>query len=69
MDMFGIASSSMALSQSQTLSQVGMAVMGMSLDNAKAMAASEVAALDSMPGPALERSVNPAIGGNFDMSV
>ena len=69
MDMFGIASASMALSQSQALSQVGMAVMGMTLDTANAMAASEVAALDSMPGPALEHSVNPAVGGNFDMSV
>lgn len=69
MDMFGIASASMAMSQSQTLNQVGLAVMGMSLDDAKAMAASEVAALDSMPGPALERSVNPSVGGNFDMSV
>lgn len=61
-----IALVSMALAQTQSLSQVGVAV----LDNA--MESSEIAGqglMKMMDAAAMERSVNPAVGSNFDMLV
>ena len=61
-----IASISMAMAQTNSLSKIGTAV----LDNA--MEASEIAGqgiVNMMNAAALERSVNPAIGSNFDMLV
>ena len=61
-----IASISMAMAQTNSLSKVGIAV----LDNA--MEANEIAGqgiMKMMDAAAMERSVNPAIGSNFDMVV
>ena len=61
-----IAKVSMALAQTQSLSQVGVAVLD------KAMESSEVAGqgiMKMMDAAAMERSVNPAVGSNFDMLV
>lgn len=69
MDIMNVAALSTNLSALKTGSEIGMKVLGMSLDTANEMAASQVAALSSMPGPALEHSVNPAVGGNIDYSV
>ena len=69
MDMMDIASLSMPVMQSQTLAQVGTSVMSMALDDAKDLAANQAQMLQSAPAPALERSINPHIGGNIDYSV
>lgn len=61
-----IALVSMALAQTQSLSQVGVAVLD------KAMESSEAAGnglMKMMDAAAMERSVNPAVGSNFDMLV
>ena len=61
-----IASISMALAQTKSLSKVGVAV----LENA--MEANEIAGqgiMKMMDAAAMERSVNPAVGSNFDMVV
>ena len=61
-----IASISMAMAQTNNLSKVGVAV----LDNA--MVANEIAGqglMKMMDAAAMERSVNPAVGSNFDMVV
>lgn len=61
-----IAAISMAMAQTNSLSQVGVAV----LDNA--MEANEIAGqgiVNMIDAAALERSVNPAVGSNFDMVV
>ena len=51
----------MGMSQINALQSVNTALMSMSLDNASAQG-SELAKM-------MELSVNPAVGGNFDMSV
>ncbi|MBQ8039848.1 MAG: YjfB family protein [Lachnospiraceae bacterium] len=61
-----IASISMAMAQTKSLSKVGVAVLD------KAMESNEIAGqgiMKMMDAAALERSVNPAIGSNFDMLV
>ena len=61
-----IASISMALAQTKSLSKVGVAVLD------KAIESSEVAGqgiIKMMDAAAMERSVNPAVGSNFDMLV
>ena len=61
-----IAKVSMALAQTNSLSKVGVAVLD------KAMESSEIAGqgiMKMMDAAAMERSVNPAIGSNFDMLV
>lgn len=61
-----IASISMAMAQTDSLSRVGVAVLD------KAMESSETAGqgiIDMMNAAALERTVNPAVGSNFDMLV
>lgn len=61
-----IASISMAMAQTNSLSQVGVAVLG------NAMEANEIAGqgiVNMIDAAALERSVNPAVGSNFDMVV
>lgn len=61
-----IASISMAMAQTNTLSKIGVAV----LDNA--MEVNEMAGqgiVNMIDAAAMERSVNPAVGGNFDMLV
>lgn len=61
-----IASVSMALAQTNSLSKVGIAVLD------KAVESTEIAGqgiLKMMDAAAMERSVNPAVGSNFDMVV
>ena len=61
-----IASISMAMAQTNTLSKIGVAVLD------KAMATNEAAGqgiINMIDAAAMERSVNPAVGGNFDMLV
>lgn len=61
-----IASISMAMAQTNSLSQVGVAVLG------NAMEANEIAGqgiVNMIDAAALERSVYPAVGSNFDMVV
>ena len=61
-----IASVSMALANVETLTQVGTAVLDRAMETNETMAAGMVEIIDSA---AMERSVNPHIGSNFDMRV
>ncbi|MBQ9361291.1 MAG: YjfB family protein [Lachnospiraceae bacterium] len=68
MDAIGMASPtgliqnvSSALSAAQTGSEVGTKMLSKALDTQDAMGASMIRMM--------ENSVNPAVGGNFDMSV
>ena len=61
-----IAGLSMNLAQTQLLSNVGTAVLSQSLEHAKDLTANMVEMLDTA---AIERSVNPDIGGNIDIMV
>lgn len=61
-----IASLSMGLSQYQTLTDVGTAMLSKSLDMAKMNGNAVTELLDSA---AMERSVYPDIGGNIDYKV
>lgn len=61
-----IAKVSMALAQNNSLTKVGVAVLD------KAMESSEIAGqgiMKMMDAAAMERSVNPSVGSNFDMLV
>ena len=61
-----IASISMAMAQTNTLSKIGVAVLD------KAMETNEAAGqgiINMIEAAAMERSVNPSVGGNFDMLV
>ena len=61
-----IASISMAMSQSTTLTKVGTAVLSNAMDTNEALGQGLVEMIDAA---AMERSVNPHIGSNFDMLV
>ena len=61
-----IASLSMAMSAFQTRSAFGVAMLSKSLDTFEDMGAQITQMIDAA---AMERSVNPSIGGNFDMYV
>lgn len=61
-----IAGLSIALSQSTTLTQVGTAVLDKALETNEVLGQGIVSLMDAA---ALERSVNPHIGSNFDMIV
>lgn len=61
-----IASLSVALSQSSTLNQIGTAVLSNALDTSETLGQGFVEMIDSA---AMERSVYPHIGSNFDMLV
>lgn len=69
MDMMDIASLSTSMSQSKVLNQIGIKVLGNTLDTANQMAAGEIGMINNAPSPSLETSVNPAVGSNFDVSV
>ena len=61
-----IASISMAMAQTNSLSKVGIAVLD------RAMETNEVAGqgiINMIDAAAMERSVNPSVGSNFDMLV
>jgi hypothetical protein len=59
--MMDIPSLSMAMSQNKVMSDVGVAMLDMSLDNFSE-------AGDTM-AKLMEQSVNPSVGGNIDISV
>lgn len=61
-----IAGLSTALSSISTQSQVGTAVLGKAMDTNRELGERLVQMIDSA---AMERSVNSAVGGNFDMRV
>ena len=56
---------SMALSQMKVSSDVGTAVLSKTIDTNEQMGASLVNMIDKA---AMERSVNPSVGSNFDVS-
>lgn len=60
-----IAGLSMALANTNTMSQVSTAMLSKALDTNEQQGASLIAMMDR----SMELSVNPGIGGNFDMSV
>lgn len=61
-----IAGVSMALSKISTQSQVSTAVLSKAMDTNEALGEGLVQMLDAA---AMEQSVNPAVGGNFDMRI
>ena len=61
-----IAGVSTALSNVSLQSQVGTAVLSKAMDTNEALAAGLMKLIDSA---AMERSVNPSVGANFDMYV
>ena len=66
MDISNIASLSMSLAESSTLSKVGIAMLSKTLDSNEAAGQGLLQMIDSA---AMERSVNPAVGSNFDVSI
>lgn len=61
-----IADLSMDLSAISTTSKIGTAVLSKALDTNEALGQGLVEMIDAA---AMERSVNPAVGANFDMWV
>ena len=61
-----IGALSTAISSAQINGQFGVEMLAKTLDTQKTEAAGVIKMIDSA---AMERSVNPAVGGNFDMSV
>ncbi len=61
-----IASVSMALSQSSSLTKIGTAMLSKTMDTEEILGQGLVNMIDAA---AMERSVNPHIGSNFDMLV
>ena len=61
-----IAGLSMSLASIDTSSKVGTAVLSKALDTNEAMGQGIVQMIDAA---AMEQSVNPAVGSNFDMRV
>lgn len=61
-----IAGLSMNLASISTESKVGTAVLSKALDTNEEMGAGLVKMIDAA---AMERSVNPAVGGNFDLKI
>lgn len=59
-----IAGLSMQMAVNKTQSQVGTQVLAKTLDLSEQMGAGVVSMIDAA---AMERSVNPAVGGNFDV--
>lgn len=61
-----IAGVSMALSNISVQSEIGTAVLSKAMDTNEQLGAGMVQMIDSA---AMERSVNPNVGANFDMSI
>lgn len=61
-----IASVSMALSQAELGSRVGTAVLSKAMDTNEALGEGLIEMIDAA---ALERSVNPSVGGNVDLKI
>jgi hypothetical protein len=66
MDSMDIAGLSMAMSASQVNSAFGVAMLSKSLDAASTAGDQITSMIDAA---AMERSVNPAVGANFDMYI
>lgn len=64
-----IAALSMNMAQQNVMNTVGVAMLDKTMDTAAAIGSGINDMIASAPAPALERSVTPHIGGNFDMSV
>ncbi len=61
-----IAAMSTTLAQTQLGGKVGIAVLDKAMESNKTLADNLVQMIDTA---AMERSVNPAVGGNFDIRV
>ncbi|MCR4651456.1 MAG: YjfB family protein [Lachnospiraceae bacterium] len=61
-----IAGLSMSMARQNSLSEVGTAVLAKTLDTVEANGAGIVKMIDAA---AMERSVNPSVGSNFDMVI
>lgn len=61
-----IAGLSMGMAQSRLMGDVGIAVLAKSIDTAQSTGAMLTDLIDSA---ALERSVNPDVGGNIDIRI
>ena len=61
-----IAGLSMAMSTNQVQTQVSTAVLSKSMDTLETLRQGMVQMIDAA---AMEQSVNPAVGGNFDMRI
>lgn len=61
-----IAGLSMAMSTNQVQTQVSTAVLSKSMDTLETLGQGMVEMIDAA---AMEQSVNPAVGGNFDMRI
>lgn len=61
-----IAGLSMNLANINTMSKVSTAVLGKTLDTNEAMGQGLVQMIDAAK---MEQSVNPAVGGNFDLRI
>ncbi len=62
MDLAGVT---MSLANNNTMGQIGTAMLSKALDTTEQQGASLIAMMDR----SMELSVNPNVGGNFDMSV
>lgn len=67
MDVTGVAALATYLSRAETYNDVGYAVLDMSMEAMKMEGAGVSQMIASAPG--MELSVNPSVGGNFDMSI
>ncbi len=61
-----IAGVSLGVMGSATMSQIDLAVLDNAMETDEAMGRGLLEMIDSA---AMERSVNPAVGGNFDMRI
>lgn len=61
-----IGAVSTALANVDLKSQIGAAVLGKAMDNGEELAAGMMEMIDSA---AMERSINPAVGGNIDIRI
>lgn len=64
--MMEIGAVSTALANVDLKSQIGTAVLGKAMDSEDALAAGLIEMIDTA---AMERSVNPAVGGNIDLRI
>ncbi|MBO6298478.1 MAG: YjfB family protein [Lachnospiraceae bacterium] len=61
-----IIAASVNLAQRSNMGDIGTAVLGKALDSQETAGAGLIKMIDAA---AMERSVNPNVGGNFDISV
>ncbi len=66
MDVMNVANMAMNMSQTQLMTQVGTAVLSMSLDS---MTEQGDAMVEIMNRSMMENSVNPDLGGNIDIMI